>query len=81
VFSIEQVDSCTGDCDAGGSVSVDEIITLVNIELGNAQPSICPQDIASGAEVDVAVIIQAVNNALIGCAAPCLGGCGPAGTH
>jgi len=50
-----------------GSVTVNEIITLVNIALGNAQPSACPYDVPSAADVDVALIIQAVNVALTGC--------------
>jgi len=58
---------CVGDCDSRGSVTVDEIITLVNIALGNAQPLACPEGIPSGAEVDVALIIRAVNNALDSC--------------
>jgi hypothetical protein len=60
--------SCTGDCDGSGEVTVNEIITLVNIGLGNAQPSACPHGVPSGTEVDIALIIQAVNNALNGCA-------------
>jgi hypothetical protein len=42
---------------------------MVNIALGNAQPSACPHGIPSGAEVDIALIIQAVNNALSSCPA------------
>jgi hypothetical protein len=49
---------CVGDCGGTGSVTVDEIITLVNIALGNAQPSACPTGVPSGAEVDVALIIE-----------------------
>jgi hypothetical protein len=60
-------ESCVGDCDGTGSVTVDEIITLVNIALGNAQTSACPHGVPSGAEVNVALIIQAVNVALNGC--------------
>jgi len=48
-------------------VTVDEIITLVNVALGNAQPSACPHGVPSGTAVDVAVILQAVNHALSGC--------------
>jgi hypothetical protein len=48
-------------------VTVDEVITLVNIALGNAQPSACQDGVPSGAEVDIALIIQAVNSALNGC--------------
>ena len=58
---------CVGDCDGSGSVTVDEAITLVNIALGNALPSSCPAGVPSGAAVNIALIIQAVNNALGGC--------------
>lgn len=57
----------TGDCSGNFQVTVDELLTLVNIALGNAQPSACPHGIPSGAEVNITVIIQAVNNALNGC--------------
>jgi len=50
-------------------VTIDEIITLVNIALGTAQTSACPHGVPSGADVDVALIIRAVNVALTGCAA------------
>ena len=58
---------CVGDCDASGDVTVGELITLVNIALGNAQVSDCPHGVPSGTEVDIALILQAVNNALNGC--------------
>ena len=68
VFSIEQVNACLGDCDASGSVAVNEIITLVNIALGTAPPAACSDGgLPIGGEVTVAVVIQAVNNALNGC--------------
>ena len=57
---------CSGDCDGSGDVTVNELITLVNIALGTAQPSACPHGVPSGGTVDVALIIQAVNNALSG---------------
>jgi hypothetical protein len=59
--------SCTGDCDSSGDVTVNELIILVNIALGNAQPSACLNGIPVGAEVDITLIIQAVNSALTGC--------------
>ena len=43
------------------------LLTLVGIALGNARPSACPNGVPSGAEVDIALILQAVNNALNGC--------------
>src|SRR5205814_192038 len=59
---------CTGDCDDSGEVVVNELVTLVNIALGNAQPSACPHGIPSGADVNIALLVKAVNNALNGCA-------------
>jgi hypothetical protein len=61
--------ACIGDCGGDQAVTVDEILILVNIVLGSAQASACPRGIASGAEVDIAVIIQAVNHALTNCPA------------
>jgi CSLREA domain-containing protein len=61
--------SCVGDCDGNGMVAVNELITLVNIDLGNADVSACPNGIPPGATVDIALIIRAVDNALIGCSA------------
>ena len=82
MFSIAQIAACTGDCGGTGTVAVNDIITLVDIALGTAELSACSNGgLPLGGEVNVAVIIQAVNNALNGCAAPCLGECGPAGTH
>jgi len=59
--------ACTGDCDGSGDVAVNELITLVDIALGTAQPSACASGVPSGAEVNVGLIIGAVNNALNGC--------------
>jgi len=68
VFSIEQVPTCVGDCDGSGSVTVDELITMVNIALGDFPPSACPDGgLPIGGDVNVAVIIRGVNNALDGC--------------
>jgi hypothetical protein len=60
---------CSGDCDGDHSVTIDEIITLVNIDLGTATPSTCPDGIPSGREVDITLIIQAVGYALTQCPA------------
>jgi hypothetical protein len=50
---------CAGDCDRGRAVTVDELITLVEITLGNAEPSTCANGVPSGTEVDIGLIIQA----------------------
>jgi hypothetical protein len=58
---------CVGDCNNDGQVTVDEILTLVNIALGTAEPSACVDGIPSGSQVDITLILQAVNHALDGC--------------
>jgi photosystem II stability/assembly factor-like uncharacterized protein len=69
VFDIEQMPpSCIGDCSGTSTVAISDLVTLVNMALGDAQAA-CPNGVPSGAEVTVALIIQAVNDALNGCAA------------
>jgi hypothetical protein len=60
---------CVGDCNGDGQVIVNELITLVDIALGSAQPSSCPDGLPSGVQVNVALVISAVNHALNGCPA------------
>jgi hypothetical protein len=68
VFEIEQFDACVGDCSGTHTVGVNDVITLLDIALGKAQPAACSDGgLPLGGEVDIAVIIQAVNNALSGC--------------
>ncbi len=70
VYSIEQVEVCTGDCNGDGQVSVDEVLTLVNVALGGAPAAACAHGLASGAattDVNVALILQAIHNAFDGC--------------
>jgi photosystem II stability/assembly factor-like uncharacterized protein len=68
VFAIEQVPPpCAGDCNDSGNVSINEIVTLVSIGLGSVEPAACPSGVPDGAEVDIALIIRAVNNALHDC--------------
>jgi hypothetical protein len=60
--------NCVGDCGEDGEVTVNELITGVNIALGVAPLSACPVFDANGdGEVTVNEILQAVNNALNGC--------------
>jgi hypothetical protein len=66
---------CVGDCDGSNSVTVDEIVTMVNIALGMANVSTCPAgDGDSSGSITVDEIITAVNNALNGCPAGSGGG-------
>jgi hypothetical protein len=66
------VSRCVGDCNGSGDVTVNEIITLVNIALGAEHVADWLDGLASGttdADVTVALIIQAVNAALNNCPA------------
>jgi hypothetical protein len=61
--------TCAGDCDADGAVTVDELITLVNIALGNQPLATCPSGDSDGdSEITVNEIVGAVIDALTGCA-------------
>ena len=57
---------CVGDCSGNATVAINDLITLVNIALGNAAPSACPRGVPIGTDVDIALIIRAVGNALSG---------------
>src|SRR5437867_2326133 len=66
-----QAQSCVGDCDGGGTVTINEIIVLVNMALGNITdltrcPNGIPSDITDPSQVNIGTIIKAVNNALAG---------------
>lgn len=61
---------CVGDCDGGGTVTIDELIRGVSIALGNTALEACPVfDPGGNGTVEVNEIITAVNNALNGCGA------------
>ena len=50
---------------------MNDVITMVDIALGTTQPLACSNGgLPIGGEVDVAVILQAVNSALQGCSMP-----------
>jgi hypothetical protein len=62
---------CIGDCDASGAVTVDELITTVNIALGNADLTACIAGDADGnGQITIDEIIRAVHNALDRCPSP-----------
>src|SRR5262249_34022163 len=69
VAAVAQV--CVGDCDGSGDGTVNEIIIMVNIALGNGMLSTCLHGDANGSgSIEITEIIQAVNNALNGCPVP-----------
>jgi hypothetical protein len=60
--------SCAGDCGGDGQVTIDELITMVNIALGSVPVSSCSVGDTSGdGDITIDEIIQAVNRALNGC--------------
>jgi hypothetical protein len=62
---------CTGDCDTSHNVTVDEVVTGVNIALGARNLSECTAfDSTNDGSVTVDELLQAVNNALDGCPPP-----------
>ena len=59
---------CAGDCNDDGTVTVDDILTMVNIALGSTPVGDClAGDANYDGHVTVDEILTAVNNALNGC--------------
>jgi cysteine-rich repeat protein len=66
VFAIEQVSTCVGDCTGDGQVSVDELLTMVNIALGTTSIVECGSgDANHDNEITIDEILTAVNVALL----------------
>jgi len=64
VYRVQPVPVMLGKCDGSGTVTVDDLLTLVSIALGDFDPSACPYGIPAGAEVDINLLVEAVNTAL-----------------
>jgi hypothetical protein len=61
---------CTGDCNERGSVALDELVLVVNVALGRQPVEACVAADPNGeATVTIDEVIEAVDNALSGCAA------------
>ena len=62
------VPPCTGDCNGDGTVTVSELLTMVNVALRNANTDACfAGDANHDGQITVDEILTAVNNALNGC--------------
>ena len=62
------IPACVGDCDASGDVTINELITMVNIALGEVPVSGClAGDADHSGEITIDEILRAVNNALGSC--------------
>lgn len=61
---------CGGDCNGDGTVTVDELLVLVNIAVNDAPVAACARgDRNADGAITVDEILQAVNNALLACPA------------
>jgi cysteine-rich repeat protein len=59
---------CGGDCNENGQVTVNELVTAVNIALGTSPVADCPAaDGDSSGSVEINELVTAVNHALSGC--------------
>jgi hypothetical protein len=58
---------CAGDCNGDRMVSISELITCVNIDLGSVALTACPVCSSNGQTVVIADLVAAVNRALSGC--------------
>ena len=66
---IERPPPCAGDCDGNRQVAINELLVGVNIITGAAQTSVCSVlDVDADGTITINELIQAVNNALSGCA-------------
>jgi hypothetical protein len=66
--------ACAGDCDYGGSVTIEELIRGVSIAIGNSAVAACNAvDADSDGRVTISEVVQAVGNALAGCPPQCSG--------
>ncbi|HYD49780.1 MAG TPA: hypothetical protein VEB21_15595 [Terriglobales bacterium] len=63
--------ACAGSCNSDDEVTVDEILTMVNIALGAASADQCADgDVDASGGITVDEILIAINNALEGCGLP-----------
>lgn len=59
---------CAGDCSGNKQVTVDEVLTMVNIALGNANVATCGSgDANHNGQITVDEIVTAVDHAINGC--------------
>lgn len=65
--------ACVGDCNNSGTVTIDELVLGIDINLGTMPLSACTNASGNGSTVLVNDNVTAVNNALHGCAAAVCG--------
>ena len=70
-FDVVRSTTCAGDCNGDGVVTIDDLLQLVTVVLGEAPPNSCPSvdDNGSGV-VTIDALLSAVQHALTGCNPP-----------
>lgn len=59
--------ACAGDCNRDGVVTVDELVTMAGIALGDAPSVACTDGVSHGSQIHIDAVIAAVNAAVSGC--------------
>jgi hypothetical protein len=59
--------SCQGDCNGDGQVTIDELLVIVNIALGNSPVSECPAEANQQDGVRIGEVLAAANSSLSRC--------------
>ena len=68
VTRVRSTGDCTGDCNGDQSVTIDELLAMVNIALGDATVSTCiAGDSNRDGQITIDELVQAVDKALNGC--------------
>jgi len=63
------VTACAGDCNGDGAVTINELLTMVNVALGTTAVTACEAgDVNGNGEITINEILAAVNHALGTCA-------------
>jgi hypothetical protein len=63
---------CAGDCDGSGRVTATDLLTLVNIALGQQESAMC-DGVPSEGRITAAELLAAISNAATGCGAGLVG--------
>lgn len=60
---------CTGDCNGDGEISIDDLVTVVNVSLGSMPMAVCANADTEPADgrVTIAEMVRSVRGALYGC--------------
>lgn len=66
------VAQCPGDCDSSGSVTVDDLVTAINVALARAPLNACANtDMDSNENLDIQELVNAVMSSINGCGDGC----------